>query len=110
MRSRSYQRSRRLWPMFVLVVLATVGAVAQEGQMVEWRTYGADLANTRYLPLDQINADNFSDLEVAWRLPTRSFGPRPEYAFQSTPLMVGGGDLHHGRIPARRHRRQRDNG
>jgi len=33
---------------------------------------------------------NFSTLEVAWRFKTDSLGPRPEYQFESTPLMVGG--------------------
>ena len=56
----------------------------------EWRTYGGDLGNTRYSPLDQINGDNFGDLEVAWRFKTDSLGPRPEFNFQSTPLMVKG--------------------
>ena len=56
----------------------------------EWRTYGGDLASTRYSPLSQITKDNFSKLEVAWRFKTDSLGPRPEYNLQSTPLMVGG--------------------
>src|SRR6516164_2600230 len=56
----------------------------------EWTTYGGDLASTRYSPLDQINADNFRTLEVAWRFKTDSLGPRPEFNFQSTPLMVDG--------------------
>ena len=56
----------------------------------EWRTYGGDLSNTRYAPLDQINSENFSDLEIAWRFNTNAFGPRPEVRFQSTPLMVDG--------------------
>jgi len=56
----------------------------------EWRTYGGDLGSTRYSPLDQINANNFSKLEVAWRFKTDSLGPRPEFNFESTPLMVGG--------------------
>ena len=56
----------------------------------EWRTYGGDLRSTRYSPLDQINKDNFSKLEVAWRFKTDALGPRPEFNFQSTPLMVGG--------------------
>jgi quinoprotein glucose dehydrogenase len=59
-------------------------------QTGEWRTYGADLASTRYSPLDQINAGNFSKLEVAWRFKTDSLGPRPEFNLQATPLMVGG--------------------
>ena len=41
-------------------------------------------------PLDQINAENFSKLEVAWRFKTDSLGPRPEFKFESTPLMVNG--------------------
>ncbi len=56
----------------------------------EWRTYGGDLGNTRYSPLDQINASNFKDLEVAWRFKTDSLGPRPEFQFEATPLMVHG--------------------
>lgn len=56
----------------------------------EWTTYGADLANTRYSPLDQITPANFNALEIAWRFKTENLGPRPEYQFQSTPLMVHG--------------------
>ncbi len=41
-------------------------------------------------PLDQINASNFSKLEVAWRFKTDSLGNRPEYKLEGTPLMVNG--------------------
>src|SRR5213595_917728 len=57
---------------------------------VEWPTYTADLAGSRYRPLDQINAANFSRLEVAWRIKTDNFGDRPEYKLEGTPLMVNG--------------------
>jgi quinoprotein glucose dehydrogenase len=56
----------------------------------EWPTYGADLAGTRYRPLDQINASNFSKLEVAWRFRTENIGNRPEYKLEGTPLMGNG--------------------
>ena len=56
----------------------------------EWRNYGGDQGSTRYAPLDQINADNFSKLEIAWRFKTDSLGPRPEFKFESTPLMIHG--------------------
>ena len=56
----------------------------------EWRTYGGDLASRRYKPLDQINRSNFNDLEIAWRFKTDALGPRPEFNFQVTPLMVNG--------------------
>jgi len=56
----------------------------------EWPTYNADLKGTRYRPLDQINAANFSKLEVAWRFKTDSIGNRPEFKLEGTPLMVKG--------------------
>ena len=67
------------------------GAAASSGaQTWEWTTYGANLASTRYAPLDQINAGNFSKLEIAFRFKTDPLGPRPEYNLQVTPLMVNG--------------------
>ena len=56
----------------------------------EWKTYGGDLASTRYSPLDQINKDNFSKLQIAWRLNTNNLGPTPDRLYSSTPLMVNG--------------------
>jgi quinoprotein glucose dehydrogenase len=76
---------------FVFLLCATMPARAQSGtKNGEWRTYGGDLASTRYSPLDQINAENFNKLAVAWRFKTDSLGPRPEFKFESTPLMVHG--------------------
>ena len=70
---------------------AAQGAAAESSAPVgEWPTYGGDLRSTRYAPLDQINAGNFSELEVAWRFKTDAMGPRPEFNFQATPLMVDG--------------------
>ncbi len=56
----------------------------------EWRTYGGDLGNTRYAPLDQINASNFDKLQIAWRFNTASLGPTPEFNLEATPLMARG--------------------
>jgi quinoprotein glucose dehydrogenase len=56
----------------------------------EWRTYGADLGNTKYSPLSQINATNFNRLKLAWRFHTENLGPRPEFNMEGTPLMAGG--------------------
>jgi quinoprotein glucose dehydrogenase len=75
----------------LFLLLATLPLPAQTGaKNGEWPTYGADLGNTHYSPLDQINAGNFNKLQVAWRLKTDNFGPRPETNLQSTPLMVKG--------------------
>ena len=35
----------------------------------EWRSYAGDVKGTKYSPLDQIDAGNFSDLELMWRWP-----------------------------------------
>ena len=87
-------RSLRRLPVIVLVVSLMLLADTLSGQRRtttgDWPTYGADLASTRYLPLDQITASNFSTLEVAWRFKTDNLGPSPEFNFQSTPLVVGG--------------------
>lgn len=73
--------------LFSLPGLALAQKGAPDG---EWPTYGGDLGHTRYSALGEISAENFSDLEVAWRFKTDNFGPNPEYRFQSTPLMVNG--------------------
>jgi quinoprotein glucose dehydrogenase len=69
-------------------------AVAASGQWKpkdsEWPLYTADLAGSKYRPLDQINASNFGKLEVAWRFKTDNFGTRPEFKLEGTPLMVNG--------------------
>src|SRR4051812_18119235 len=91
MRRTTLRWSLRGIPFAVLVVLATLPIAGQSGaRNGEWTTYGGDLGNTRYSALDQINANNFDKLEVAWRFKTDSLGPRPEYQFESTPLMVKG--------------------
>ena len=36
----------------------------------EWRSYAGDIRGTKYSPLDQIDADNFADLEIAWEWTT----------------------------------------
>ncbi|MEO2197258.1 MAG: PQQ-binding-like beta-propeller repeat protein [bacterium] len=100
----------------LLTIAAPAGAQygATDG---EWRSYAGDNGSTKYSPLDQIDADNFSRLEIAWRVPTPDArldleaiteelarrgrlgevpaGGNPDYGvslrlFKATPLMVGG--------------------
>ena len=75
------------------ILLALFGdpARAQQGAAKgEWRFYGGDAGSTKYSPLDQINASNVKQLEIAWRWKAENFGPRPDYNWEVTPLMVGG--------------------
>jgi quinoprotein glucose dehydrogenase len=84
-------RCVRMFGVALLVCGAAETMTGQSGAVGgEWRSYGGDLGHTRYSPLDQINAANFSKLEVAWRFKTDSLGPRPEFQLEGTPLMVGG--------------------
>jgi quinoprotein glucose dehydrogenase len=71
-------------------LLALPAAAQQGAKNGEWRTYGGDLGNTHYSPLDQINPGNFDKLEIAWRFSTRGLGPRPEFNLETTPLMANG--------------------
>lgn len=80
----------RIPPVIAGIVSIALIASAQKSKDGEWPSYAADLAGTRYRPLDQINASNFSKLEVAWRFKTDSIGNRPEYKLEGTPLMVNG--------------------
>jgi quinoprotein glucose dehydrogenase len=74
-----------------LLIGCIASAVAQTGaKNGEWATYGGDLGNTHYSPLDQITAANFNSLEVAWRFKTGFLGPSPEYQYEGSPLMVRG--------------------
>jgi quinoprotein glucose dehydrogenase len=78
----------------VIIPCLTVAATLLNAQAGapngEWKTYGADLSNTHYSALDQIKADNFNRLQIAWRFKTDNLGPRPEFRFESTPLMANG--------------------
>jgi len=55
-----------------------------------WLTMNGPVQATRYTPLDQIDASNVDQLEIAWRFPLDSFGPSPEGQNVTTPLMVNG--------------------
>ncbi|MDP6580900.1 MAG: hypothetical protein QF681_09610, partial [Vicinamibacterales bacterium] len=62
---------RRLVPwglaIAVIVVMAQSAVAQSRVPDGEWHAFGRDGANTKYSPLDQITAENFGDLEIAWR-------------------------------------------
>ncbi len=79
-----------------LVIMATglmsMGSKADEPgtEDGEWHHYTGDVKGSRYSSLDQINADNFEDLELAWSFSTKNLGTRSEYKLEVTPIMVDG--------------------
>jgi len=76
----------------LVAAVSVTGLMGQEQGTAggEWPTYGGNLSNDRYSPLDQVTAENFNEMEIAWQFSTDSFGPTPESRFQSTPLMING--------------------
>ena len=58
------------------------------GVTTGWPTYGGNLASHRYSPAGQITKDNFSQLQIAWRLKTDFLGPRPDTLYSATPLQI----------------------
>ena len=60
--------NRPLWVAALLTVSLSAQAPAPSSTATgEWPTYGGDLANSKYSPLDQVTAANFSSLKIAWR-------------------------------------------
>ena len=87
---KSFRLQIGLLCVAVLGFSGTPARSQSQAKSGEWPSYAADLAGTRYRSLDQINASNFSDLEIAWRIKTDNFGDRPEYKLEGTPLMANG--------------------
>ncbi len=71
---------------------ASVGAIhpAHARLRGEWLTWGGDAGNSRYSPLDQINAGNVAQLEIAWRWKATDIAGRPDPNWKATPLVVDG--------------------
>ncbi len=57
---------------------------------VGWLEFNGNLAAQRYSPLEQINADNAAQLQIAWRRQAGMFGPSPELKNVSSPLVADG--------------------
>lgn len=82
----------------IIIVIATTDFVQAGkiefvgGPTADWPVYGRDHGGIRYSPLDQINRENVSLLEVAWEYHTGDFsdgsGGRPGTSFQTTPILV----------------------
>ncbi|MDR0788084.1 MAG: PQQ-binding-like beta-propeller repeat protein [Gemmatimonadota bacterium] len=80
-----------LAPILVHAQGATRTISSQPGNPYgEWRYWGGDLSSTRWSPVDQVTAANFSDLEVAWVWRGDNFGPSLDGLMRSTPIFADG--------------------
>jgi quinoprotein glucose dehydrogenase len=74
----------------------SAGGVNHTPLNTDWPSFGNDRSNTRYAPLDQINAANFKDLEIAWRwesISSQVTAERPKVRpgeFKAVPVVVDG--------------------
>ncbi len=75
---------------FSSLTIVPVQTDIAESPEVAWAAFNGDLGSNRYSSLEQINADNFSDLELAWQWDTKNIGPGPEGTSVTSPLMVNG--------------------
>ena len=55
-----------------------------------WRTYAGSKGGNRYSSNEQINAENVSELQVAWRYSTGDKDPDNHSQIQCNPIMVDG--------------------
>ena len=75
-------------------VIASAGQGVRDG---EWLAYGSNIGNTKYTSLDQIDASNVNDLEIAWRRPALDqyfleMNPNQRYTttWNSAPIVRNG--------------------
>ncbi|MDD9889937.1 MAG: PQQ-binding-like beta-propeller repeat protein [Gammaproteobacteria bacterium] len=95
----------------VCSILASCSSEDLEQQIesaVDWRHAGGDHSQAKYAPLDQINADNFAELELAWRWQSADLR-LPEGVgygtadYRAVPLVVNGTmyvNTNHGMVVA----------
>lgn len=69
---------------------SAVAANEDDAGYVPWPQYNGNVQSLRYADLDQINASNVADLEIAWSFDSTPYGPSPETYSVSQPLMVNG--------------------
>jgi quinoprotein glucose dehydrogenase len=79
--------------MIAATLVLPAAALSQQGTSVDegdWPSWAGSWNASRYSPLDQINADNVNDLEIAWQWSTQGFGPGTDFVNPSTPIEVDG--------------------
>ena len=81
---------KKLLPALALCLIGSAGAADGElfsSEAEQWFTLGSDYAHTRFTPAEEITAENFSELEVAWEWDGASFNA---VSGRSTPSLIDG--------------------
>jgi quinoprotein glucose dehydrogenase len=77
-------------PLIAALAFCSVAHAQQGMRDGEWRYWGGDAGSTRYSTLDQINASNARELQIAWRWQSLPGDGEPDSNLQATPLMIDG--------------------
>lgn len=88
--SRPRPVSSLLATLSLLLLVPLLASAQQPGSSTgqgEWHYLGGDSYHQRYSPLDQIDAGNFEDLEIAWTWRGDNFDPSPA---RGKPIYVDG--------------------
>jgi quinohemoprotein ethanol dehydrogenase len=85
---RSTQFSFSMWKCAIALLCCAFSIEPLFAQELDWPYYGADVFNSRYADIDQINPSNVSELKPAWIFHTGIFDPN--MAMEMTPLVVNG--------------------
>jgi quinohemoprotein ethanol dehydrogenase len=84
---RSTQLGFSMWKCAIALVCCAFSIEPLFAQEVDWPYYGADVYNTRFADIDQINPSNISQLKPAWTFHT---GANPNLGMEMTPIVVDG--------------------
>jgi quinoprotein glucose dehydrogenase len=74
---------------FLALALFATASAAQMPAPTEWPAYGRDAGGSRYAPIDQVNRENVSRLQVAWTYRTGEPGTDGR-SFEATPILIQG--------------------
>ena len=74
----------------MVALVLFLGAAPTMAQSGGWTHWGGNPESQRYAPHDQITAENFEDLEVAWIWRGDNFGPSVDNILRSTPIYAEG--------------------
>ena len=87
---REPARTGGLAPIGMVALALFLGAAPTMAQSGGWTHWGGNPESQRYAPHDQITAENFEDLEVAWIWRGDNFGPSVDNILRSTPIYAEG--------------------
>jgi quinohemoprotein ethanol dehydrogenase len=85
---RSTQFSFSMWKCAIALLCCAFCIEPLFAQELDWPYYGADVYNTRFADIDQINPSNVSQLKPAWTFHTGVSDPN--MSMEMTPLVVNG--------------------